>query len=259
MVGDKNTPKTELSCKHGDTNMNRWPPNVLFAAYNDFMRQVSRGMLRRCGVNEVVHRLSCEEVFAAARRRDDKKYQILILDGALPNALEAIKEPGEGLWPELKIILIFSGPTREEVLNAINAGAHDILTYPFTEEVLEKRLHKLTSTVKTDTGEHVEERRLFRSDVPIMIVAPSLSDSPLVAEDVSSGGFKVVVSKRPLDNTIHELSIQTPGQIFEGCKAKVAWVRENETQPTTWSLGLSIHLLDDEQAQFSATLEEVLA
>ncbi len=164
MVGDKNTLKTELSCKHGDTNMNRWPPNVLFAAYNDFMRQVIRDMLRRCGVNEVVHRLSCEEVFAAARRRDDKKYQILILDGALPNALEAIKEPGEGLWPELKIILIFSGPTREEVLNAINAGAHDILTYPFTEEVLETRLHKLTSTAKTDTGEHVEKRIQKRTD-----------------------------------------------------------------------------------------------
>ena len=238
--------------------MDQWPPTILFAASRDVTRQAVRDMLRASGVRDLEFCSSAEKVFSAIEKQD-QMWEILILDNTLPNALELMEKIREELDAHMKLILIFSGPTRQEIMDAIQSGVSEILTYPFSQATIEKKLHKLTGTMEAVSGKWLEMRRLPRFDLPVVLVAPSLSDSPLIAEDVNEAGFKIVVSKKPELETFHDVSIQFSERKFEHCKAVVAWVQENETQPGTWPIGVLIQMPDTEREQFSAALREALA
>ena len=73
-----------------------------------------------------------------------------------------------------------------------------------------------------------ESRKFERFLLPVVIQAPGISDLPLVPEDVSAGGFKVLVTKEPQLNESIECSIQISGEVFDDCEAVIAWVRDNE-------------------------------
>ena len=88
------------------------------------------------------------------------------------------------------------------------------------------------------------------------IVAPTLSRSPLIVEDVSGSGLKVVVSTKPEKGSRHEVCLQVSDVITDRCQAEVAWVEENATDPFTWTIGIALDLSDDEKKRFGELLRE---
>ncbi|MFC1492234.1 response regulator [Nitrospinota bacterium] len=248
-------PSSDEACGKEISVVIPWPPKVLVSTSN-MMRPVIRNMLRNCGIQETKVFISPNEIFSSVKTGDGSK-PLIIFENSVLNVLENATKAKAWLGEYQKSILVFSGPKRKEIIEAIYAGIKDILTYPFSEAVLEKKLRKLTGTSKADAEKHSENRNSCRRDIPVVVVAPSLSDSPLVAEDVSSGGFRIAVSKQPGDNTLHQLSIQVFGQIFEACKGGVAWVKRGNNQSQAWSVGLILHMTDTERERFSKTLEEI--
>ena len=259
MLGSENVAQFSSGIKENKKKsfVNKWPPEVLVATDNQ-MRLAIRNMLRNFGVQAPQFCSSIDEIFSLTKKDSDSE-QIIILDNTVPYMLEKISDAKEWLNANQKKILIFSSPTRKDIIEAMHAGISDVLTYPFSQEILEKKLRKLTNTHQANFFDEksFENRNACRQDISVIVEAPTLSNSPLIAEDVSSGGFKVVVSERPLDNSIHDLNIQVSDQIIEGCKAGVAWVKKSEEQSQTWSLGLSLHMNETEQEQFSEALEEL--
>ena len=122
--------------------MGTWPPAVLLAARQDVMRQALRDMLRRSGVLELEHRASCGEI-REALAKDPNRWTTVILDAAFPDALEVVQGVREKFGPFPKVILICSGPTREDVLAAARAGVNDFFTYPVSQATIERKLRKL--------------------------------------------------------------------------------------------------------------------
>ncbi|MBI4167655.1 MAG: hypothetical protein HY515_01725 [Candidatus Aenigmarchaeota archaeon] len=128
--------------------MSSWPPAVLLGTPQDVMRQIFRGMLRACGVRNAELRSSCEDVLAVLQDKS-RRWDILILDGSfqeIPKALRAIKEEA---GTQLRVVLVFSALTREEILAAKDAGADDFMVYPVSQAVLESRLRKLMEPAMT--------------------------------------------------------------------------------------------------------------
>ncbi len=112
--------------------------------------------------------------------------------------------------------------------------------------------------VKKGAGSR-NNRRAPRHQVPVVILASSLSRSPLMLEDVSETGFRVMVFRKPQSGTEHVLAIQAADSIIGRCRGKVAWLRENATQPVTWSVGLDLQMPEAKRKDFVAALEKVIA
>ncbi len=104
-----------------------------------------------------------------------------------------------------------------------------------------------------------EKRRYPRYSLPVLIEAPELSDYPLVPEDISLGGFMVVVSSEPETEAAITCTIQVYEEVFENCKGRVAWIRENKEDPPTWAVGLEFNLPDEVREHFDGVLKSVLA
>ena len=237
--------------------ISKWPPKILVATSNQ-MKAALRNMLRNCGVREIKFCVSTNEIFSSIKPDGDSG-QLIILDNSVLNIRGDVNKARAWLVENHKNILIFSGPTRKEIVEALYAGIKDILTYPFSQDILERKLRKLTGAPQAEAGtdKYSENRNSCRREIPVVVLAASLSDSPLVAEDVSGGGFRVVVSKKPAENTSHNLSIQVFSRIFEGCKGKVAWIQKNESQSQTWSVGIFLDMTDSDREEFSDMLEKI--
>ena len=101
-----------------------------------------------------------------------------------------------------------------------------------------------------------DQRRYARFTIPVIVQAPELSDLPLVPEDVSAGGFKVMVTKEPPQRNSIECSIQVSEDVFDNCTAHVEWVRKNEDAPEIWEVGLTIKTLIEDRDFLDITLHK---
>ncbi len=101
-----------------------------------------------------------------------------------------------------------------------------------------------------------DQRKYERFTIPVVIQAPELSDLPLVPEDVSAGGFKVVVTQEPPKKDSIECSIQVSDDVFDNCNAHIAWVRKIEGTPETWEVGLTIKTLIEDRDFLDITLHK---
>jgi hypothetical protein len=99
-----------------------------------------------------------------------------------------------------------------------------------------------------------EKRKDARHYLPVVILAPTLSEMPLVPEDISEGGFRVLTNEEPPHEERFECSIQIGGQMFDSCTASVIWSYNNGNG--TWYAGIAIEELHEEKDVFSLTLEE---
>ena len=100
-------------------------------------------------------------------------------------------------------------------------------------------------------------RRDARYEVPAVIDSPELSDLPLLAEDVSVGGFRVVVSRKPEIQSVVECSLQVFDELFDRCAGRVVWISDNESIPDTWSVGLKVVLVEGDRQHFAEVLAEL--
>lgn len=101
-----------------------------------------------------------------------------------------------------------------------------------------------------------DQRKYTRFTVPVIVQVPELSDLPLVPEDVSAGGFKVVVTKEPPSRESFECSIQISESVFDKCMAHVAWIQKNEGIPESWDVGLTIKTLIEDRDFLDITLQK---
>ena len=101
-----------------------------------------------------------------------------------------------------------------------------------------------------------DQRKYERFIIPVVIQAPELSELPLVPEDVSAGGFKVVVTQEPPDRDTIECSIQVADDVFDSCNAHIAWVHKIDSTPETWEVGLTIKTLIEDRDFLDITLHK---
>lgn len=234
--------------------MPSWPPDVILAAHHDTIRRTVREMVRNSGVKDLAICGSCREVHSALGR-DIGQSRYLILDGALPDALESVKEFAAGFGARLKVILIFSGPTQKDIQAAIEAGVSEIVTYPFSQATVEKKLKKLAG-FSDGPRNQTQEREFPRRDVPAMLVVPALSDSPIVPENISGGGFMVVAQKKLALGTVIPCALQINGEGFPDLRARVARVEEQATPPLTWIIGLALQIARSQQEALASFIEK---
>ena len=121
--------------------------NLVVVAKQDVGRDVLRDILRRCGIRSIQMYSSTSELLVAVKTQA-KKWNIIIVDSGQPDALEVVSKVREAGGASLKILIIFSGPTKEEVMQAIQAGVNDFLTMPFSQATVEEKLNKLMGVEK---------------------------------------------------------------------------------------------------------------
>ena len=107
-------------------------------------------------------------------------------------------------------------------------------------------------------AEEKTNRSFERFTLPVIIEVPALSDVPLVPEDVSTGGFSFVVDSRPEENDDFDCTVMILDQTFEDCRALVKWIKNNLTEPGTWTIGLAFQMSGREREHFEALLEKLL-
>jgi len=100
-----------------------------------------------------------------------------------------------------------------------------------------------------------EKRKFPRYTVPVLVEVPALSDFPLVPEDISGGGIRIVVSREPVMDQVVECSLQINDHSYSS-KGKVVWLSENDTDPPTWTAGLSVMVHEELSRELNAHLKE---
>lgn len=103
-----------------------------------------------------------------------------------------------------------------------------------------------------------DERRLYRRfEIPVVIDSTDLSPHPIVPEDVSAGGFKLVVSQKPKLHSEASCTLQIADDVFENCKGHVVWVKNVDSQPPSWEIGLTVKLTEGRANELELALEKL--
>ena len=106
-------------------------------------------------------------------------------------------------------------------------------------------------------SESPENKRKFdRFMLPVVIDAPNISELPIIPEDVSAGGFKIMLVEKPQQGALVDCSIRLADESFDSCRAHIAWLKENPESPGTWFVGLEIEAMDGKQEYFESLLKK---
>lgn len=93
--------------------------------------------------------------------------------------------------------------------------------------------------------------------VEMLVEAPALSEAPLVPEDVSVGGFKVVAGRRLEPGSEQEITIRISDVTFEGCRVRVKGCRESGVNTGSWAISVELMLSEEERERFALALEDL--
>ena len=104
-----------------------------------------------------------------------------------------------------------------------------------------------------------DKRAFARFRIPVVVDAPGLSDFPLVPEDVSASGFKVVVGHPPEVGRSSACSIQIAEEMFGDCEGTVVWVRKSPAKIPSWEVGIAVKTKDAEKGRLASLLQELSA
>ncbi len=94
---------------------------------------------------------------------------------------------------------------------------------------------------------------------PVLIEAPELAEFMLDPQDISMGGFRVVVPEKPEPGDTFYCTIELKGKKYDECEVRVAWVHQNEAIPSTWAVGLSLRVPPERRPEFEGVMHQVLA
>ncbi len=73
-------------------------------------------------------------------RATPEKWDVFILDGAFSDAFEKVMEVRGELNSPVQILAILADPTKEEIIEAVQAGVNEFLAAPFTQNTFESKL-----------------------------------------------------------------------------------------------------------------------
>ena len=102
-----------------------------------------------------------------------------------------------------------------------------------------------------------ERRRHFRYTIPVLIDAPDISEVPLVPEDVSVGGFQVIVPVKPEIGEVVRCNISVFDELFNDCFGRVAWTGINDQTPGSWVIGIRVEHAESDIGRLNEKLKMV--
>lgn len=107
-------------------------------------------------------------------------------------------------------------------------------------------------------NEFSEKRQFPRFRIPVVIDVPELSEMPLVPEELSAGGFQVVLSKKPEIGASVSCFIQIADEVFENCSGQVVWFQESGSDSPAWVAGLVVNTMGgDPDGRLASLLEDL--
>ncbi len=107
-------------------------------------------------------------------------------------------------------------------------------------------------------NEFLKKRQSPRFRVPVVIDVPELSEIPLVPEELSAGGFRIVVSKKPEIGASVSCFIQIADEVFENCPGRVVWAQESDLQSPAWVAGIAVNTMGgDPDGRLASLLEDL--
>lgn len=92
---------------------------------------------------------------------------------------------------------------------------------------------------------NIENRRFSRYGIPTIIYAPELTDLCIAPIDISGGGFKAIFDEEPTFEEGATCEIHVFGEMFEGCRIRVAWTKPLYTAKPSYLVGFEIEEFDE--------------
>jgi two-component system chemotaxis response regulator CheY len=123
------------------------------------MRRIIAHVLRGAGFDAILESDDAESALEHIRDEEHKNLDLVITEWDLPSGsgLELIKELREGEGSsEIPILLVTLRNSREEVLQAIEAGVDGYVLKPFTPEILKAKIDYALQS-KRDEGSSTSE------------------------------------------------------------------------------------------------------
>ncbi len=103
-----------------------------------------------------------------------------------------------------------------------------------------------------------DKRRHIRYQIPLSTVLPEISEKPLDVKDISAGGFKVVVSKKPGKNSVIEGTLHRSGNFIGRFFGRVVWHTENTQQPPSWVIGVSMDVHGGDERRLADEMQAAI-
>lgn len=106
-----------------------------------------------------------------------------------------------------------------------------------------------------------QERRRYKrlSIPPVIVLSKSLSDQPILLEDVCLEGFCSVFDTHIRPGTNYAVRLVSETEVIDACQARAIWVQINYTIPLTWTLGFQFLLPSHARERWKRSLNALQA
>jgi two-component system chemotaxis response regulator CheY len=123
--------------------------NIKILVVDDFatMRKVVRNLLKQVGYEDIVE---AEDGVMALRALKSQKIDVIISDWNMPNmsGLELLKAVrGDAELAKTPFLMVTAEALQDNVVAAVKAGVSDYIVKPFTAEVLNEKIMKITEGI----------------------------------------------------------------------------------------------------------------
>ena len=102
-------------------------------------------------------------------------------------------------------------------------------------------------------------RHLNNKNPQVVLEALALSPDPIIPDDLSAGGFRIVAHRKSAPDKLIPCSIHIGATAIDGCICQVAWVEKRPKKPESWAMGLLLKMSDKQRKFFTSCLEEIFA
>ena len=123
--------------------------NIKILVVDDFatMRKVVRNLLKQVGYEDIVE---AEDGVMALRALKSQKIDVIISDWNMPNMtglelLKAVRSDSE--LAKTPFLMVTAEALQDNVVAAVKAGVNDYIVKPFTAEVLNEKIMKITEGI----------------------------------------------------------------------------------------------------------------
>ncbi len=103
-----------------------------------------------------------------------------------------------------------------------------------------------------------ERRQQSRFALPVVIDAPALSEISIVPEDVSTGGFRVIVTKEPVVGDSIQCGIQIMDSNFPNCRGRIVWKSGKTDSSDSWAIGFCVDSADKKNDLLESKLQDLI-
>lgn len=106
--------------------------------------------------------------------------------------------------------------------------------------------------------DYSDKRRHVRYQIPMSTVLPKISEVPLDVEDISRGGFRVVVTQKPEKDSQIEGSLLRSGKLIARFFGRVVWYSECTQQPSSWTIGISMDVHGGDESRLADEIQAAI-